>query len=197
MQDKNGRILSKQMVGQKIQARICAISEEFLLFFLNLIGCIPSHMIRKFFYYLSGINLGAGSTIHSKATFYTLGKLTIGQDTIIGEKATLDTRGEIVIGNHVDIASEVMLYSSQHDINAPDFRAVYGKIEIEDYIFIGPRAIILPGVKLGKGAVIGAGAVVTKSVAPFSVVAGVPAKEIAKRQLTNPQYRLGRAALFR
>ena len=63
-------------------------------------------------------------------------------------------------------------------------------------MFIGPRAIILPGVKIGKGAVVGAGAVVTKDVAPFKVVGGVPAKEIGERKNKNPNYKLGRARLF-
>jgi Acetyltransferase (isoleucine patch superfamily) len=68
---------------------------------------------------------------------------------------------------------------------------------IEDYVFIGPRAIILPGVKIGKGAVVAAGAVVTKDVAPFSVVGGVPAKIIGERKIKNLSYKLGRARWFR
>ena len=68
---------------------------------------------------------------------------------------------------------------------------------IDDYVFIGPRAIILPGVTIGRGAVVAAGAVVTKSVAPFEVVGGVPAQKISERKLKDPTYRLGRAAWFR
>ncbi len=56
--------------------------------------------------------------------------------------------------------------------------------------------IILPGVKIGNGAVVAAGAVVTKDVLPLSIVGGVPAKEISQRKLENPHYQLGRAALF-
>jgi len=67
---------------------------------------------------------------------------------------------------------------------------------IEDYAFIGPRAIILPGVKIGRGAVVAAGAVVTKDIPPFSVVGGVPAQIIRERMVKNPQYKLGRARLF-
>jgi len=70
------------------------------------------------------------------------------------------------------------------------------KVVIEDYVFIGPRAIILPGVTIGKGAVVAAGAVVTKSVEPHTIVAGVPAREIAQRKITNYNYRLGRPRLF-
>ncbi|MFI5205556.1 MAG: DapH/DapD/GlmU-related protein, partial [Candidatus Paceibacterales bacterium] len=64
------------------------------------------------------------------------------------------------------------------------------------YVFIGPRAIILPGVKIGKGAVVAAGAVVTTSVKDFEIVGGVPAKVIGERKNKNPRYKLGRARLF-
>ena len=132
-----------------------------------------------------------------QATFYTLGNIIIGEDTIIGEKATLDGRGKIIIGNHVDIASEVMIYTSQHDINSPQFAPISKPVKIEDYVFIGPRAILLPGVTIGEGAVVGAGAVVTKDVASYFVVGGVPAKAIGNRNLKKPHYLLGRAKLLR
>ncbi len=129
--------------------------------------------------------------------------IRIGIDTIIGEKSTLDGRrqlpnskGGLTIGNHVDIASEVMIWTSQHDINDTTFRAIEEPVTIEDYVFIGPRAIILPGVTVGTGAIVAAGAVVTKNVKPLSVVAGVPAKEIAIRTNTSPAYQLGRARWF-
>jgi maltose O-acetyltransferase len=96
----------------------------------------------------------------------------------------------------VDIASQVMIFNSQHDINDPHFGAITAPVTIEDYVFIGPRAIILPGVTIGRGAVVAAGAVVTKNVAPGTVVGGIPAKPIATRKLTSYNYRLGRPRLF-
>jgi maltose O-acetyltransferase len=90
-----------------------------------------------------------------------------------------------------------MIYNSQHDIRDPQFRAISKPVHIEDYVFVGPRAIILPGVRVGKGAVIGAGAVVTKDVPAGTVVGGVPAQEIGKRGLAEYTYKLGRAAWFR
>ncbi len=167
------------------------------------VGFIPSHHVRRFFYKLTGMTIGSGSTIHMMARVYDPRHIRIGADTIIGERATLDGRrqlanskGELVIGNHVDIASEVMLWTSQHAINDPTFAATESASVIEDYVFIGPRAIILPGVTIGKGAIVAAGAVVTKDVAPFSVVAGIPAISIGTRTNTEPTYRLGRARWF-
>ncbi|MBI2335123.1 acyltransferase [Candidatus Daviesbacteria bacterium] len=129
-------------------------------------------------------------------SFFSLRSIRIGQDSILGRNIFLDGRALIDIGNHVDIASDVMIYNSEHDINSDDFRAATGSVEIGDFCFIGPRAIILPGVKIGKGAVVGAGAVVTKDVAEFTVVGGVPAEVIGERKLQNPHYKLGRARLF-
>jgi acetyltransferase-like isoleucine patch superfamily enzyme len=90
-----------------------------------------------------------------------------------------------------------MIYNAQHDIESPTFSAVIEPVVIKDYVFVGPRAIILPGVTIEKGAVVAAGAVVTKNVEAFSVVGGIPAKVIGERNLKEPNYRLGRAALFR
>jgi len=81
-------------------------------------------------------------------------------------------------------------------LEGEDFSARIEPVQIEDYVFIGPRAIILPGVKIGKGAVIAAGAVVTKDVSDFEIVGGVPAKVIGERKNKNPNYKLGRARLF-
>ncbi len=164
---------------------------------LRCVGNVPFHHVRRFFYRIGGMRIGAGSAIHMGAVFYKVSNIKIGTDTIIGENAVFDGRDKLTIGNHVDIASEVMIYNAEHDINDEHFKAVTGPVEIEDYVFIGPRVIILPGVRIGKGAVVGAGAVVTKDVEEFAIVGGVPAKVIGERKLKNPTYRLGRAAWFR
>jgi maltose O-acetyltransferase len=122
--------------------------------------------------------------------------VVIGEDTKIGEKTFLDGRAILKIGNHVDIASEVMIYNSEHNLDSESFEASEEPVVIEDYVFIGPRAIILPGVRIGKGSVIAAGAVVTKDVADFTIVGGVPAKIIGERKNKDLNYKLGRARLF-
>lgn len=181
----------------KIKRRVYTVIVEADNYALKLVGYIPLHHIRRFLYRLDGIKIGKGSTIHMGAVFYFPETIVIGQDSIIGENAVLDGRDKLIIGDHVDIASEVMIYNAEHDINDEKFKAITAPVEIGDYVFIGPRAIILPGVKIGKGAVVGAGAVVTKDVGEFEIVGGVPAKVIGARKLKNPTYRLGRAAWFR
>lgn len=197
MQDKTGRELTGDEVMQKGANRIKNIILEFEVFILHMVGCIPSHTLRRIFYEIAGIKMGKGSVIHTKARFYEPYRIELGDDTIIGEGAVLDGRAKLIIGNHVDIASEVMIYNSHHDIESENFDPVTAPVIIEDYVFIGPRAIILPGVTIGKGAIVAAAAVVTHDVPAYAVVGGVPAKVIGERKNQELTYKLGRTRLFR
>ena len=197
MKDKTGKELSLTEFIEKCVARFSSIMLELQIFILHIVGYIPSHIIRGLIYQLSGISMGEGSTIHMGAKFYNPRNISIGEDTLVGEGVVLDGRDIIKIGSHVDIATDVMIYNSQHDIENPDFSAITKPVVIEDYVFIGPRAIILPGVTIGQGAVVAAGAVVTKDVSPKHVVGGVPAVKIGERKLKDFHYRLGRPGLFR
>jgi maltose O-acetyltransferase len=197
MKDRQGRELTIAEIAGKVINRKKNILLEFEVFLLHLAGLAPCHCFRRLFYRLFGIKIGKGSTIHTGARFYDPRNISVGDDTIIGEKAVLDGRDKLIIGSHVDIASEVMIYNSEHNINDEFFSPINGKVVIEDYVFIGPRVIILPEVTIGRGAVIGAGTVVTKDVPPFAIVAGVPAKIIGERRNKNLHYKLGRARWFR
>ncbi len=189
------------MIIKRIVRRTKAVLLEFEVFFLHVVGFIPSHFLRRLFYRIGGIRIGWGSTIHMGARFYNPWNIKIGKDSIIGEGVVLDGRSKLTIGDHVDIATEVMIYNAEHNINSENFakveETVNAPVVIEDYVFIGPRVIILPGVTVKKGAIIGAGAVVTKDVEEFQIVGGVPAKLIGERKLKELHYKLGRAALFR
>jgi maltose O-acetyltransferase len=201
MKDKTGRELSSNEVFTKGVNRIKSILLELEVYLLHLVGCVPLHHIRRFFYRLAGMKIGKGSTVHMGTVFFDPRNISVGEDTIVGEGALLDGRDTLCIGNHVDIATDVMIYNSEHNVHAEHFAAEEGVIEapvhIEDYVFIGPRVIILPGVTIGKGAVVGAGAVVTKDVEPFMIVGGIPAKVIGERKMQDLHYKLGRARWFR
>jgi acetyltransferase-like isoleucine patch superfamily enzyme len=197
MKDREGRDLTTNEIFNKGGKRINTVLRELGVFVLHVFGYFPSHHVRRFVYRLGGMTIGDGSTIHMKATFYNPANIVIGKDTIIGEGVVLDGRDKLHIGDHVDFATDVMVYNSQHDVHDPEFKAVSQHVIVEDYVFVGPRAIILPGVKLGKGSVVAAGAVVTNDVEPFAIVGGVPAKVIGERKEKELHYKLGRAAWFR
>jgi maltose O-acetyltransferase len=106
----------------------------------------------------------------------------LGSSNIINENCFLDGRKFFIrTGSNVSIGPEAAILTLGHDPQSPDFADRGGDVIIGDRVWIGYRALILPGVSLGEGAVVGAGAVVTRSVPPFTIVAGNPAKPINTR----------------
>lgn len=195
--DKHGKELGLGVGVNKILNRFRNYFLDFELFVLHGISLhCPIWSLRRLAMDICGVNIGKGSTVHMGAKFFHPAGVFIGEDTIVGSNCFMDGRAKLTIGSHVDIASDVMIYNSEHDINAEDFHAINGEVSIGDYVFIGPRSIILPGVKIGKGAIVAAGAVVTKDVSDYSMVGGVPAKVIGERKLKKLNYKLGRARLF-
>src|SRR3990167_2388529 len=147
MKDRTGKELSSSEVFKKAVDRAYNIIIDLELFVLNFISCtIPFHSIRKLFYRAAGLKIGKDSFIHMGARFYLPSGVSIGDGTIIGDHCFMDGRAALKIGSNVDIASDVMIYNSEHDINSEGFDPVEEPVEIEDYVFVGPRVIILPGV---------------------------------------------------
>lgn len=127
-------------------------------------------------------HLGRGTYVARNVDIRKPWNVVIGKRCMINKKAMLDGRGEaLVLGDNVDIAQEAMVWSLTHDIDSPVHAAVGKRTTVDDYAWIGARAIVLAGVSVGRGAVAGAGAVVTKDVSPMAVVAGNPAKIVKTR----------------
>ncbi len=140
----------------------------------------PRHAYLK---HVLKIHLGKNSYVHA-GCFITGNRITIGDGTVINRNCYLDGRGPLKIGNGVSISPEVYLLTLTHDVQNVEFSAIAKQVVLEDMVWVGVRAIILPGIVMEKGSIAGAGAVVTKSCAAFSIIAGSPAKEVGKR---NPQ----------
>jgi acetyltransferase-like isoleucine patch superfamily enzyme len=194
--DRHGQNLTWLKFITKVINRFYNYYLDLKISTLWLLGYVPFHFFRLTIFKLAGVKIGRGSRIHIGARFFQPKNVTVGKGSIIGDHVTLDGRAKLSIGDHVDIATGVLIYNAQHDIHSPHFDPIEKEVTIKDYCFIGPRVIILPGVTINKGAIIAAGAVVTKSVNKNTIVAGVPAKPIGIRKITTLNYRLGRARLF-
>ena len=162
----------------------------FIVSFLlnNIINKIPFYVIRHSYYKLLFIRIGKGSSIHMNVIIEGVSlkkdkreKLKIGKNSSIGRYSILDVRGGLIIKDNVSISPNVTFITGSHDMQSSDFKYEEFTTIIEDYVWIGTKAIILPGVRIGKGAVIGAGSVVTKDVGEYEFVAGNPAKFIKER----------------
>jgi len=196
LKDRMGDKLTLGQTIKKIFNRFYNYYLDFKVALLWCLGYIPSHIFRKLLFRLAGVKLGKKSTIHIGARFYQPKNISIGKGTIIGDHVTLDGRDKLTIGSHVDIASQVMIFNGKHNVHSDDFHPIHAPVTINDYVFIGPKAIVMPGVTIGKGAIVAASAVVTKDVPEKTIVAGIPAKEINKRKVKELKYRLGRPRLF-
>ncbi len=164
-----------------------------------LVAHIPSFTVRRI--WLSrvlGIRIGEGAGVHLGCYVWFYGPSQIRRDgtaigayTRINRDCTLDTRGGLFIGENVSISPEVMILTAEHRLTDARFsEESRAPIQIGDHVFIGARAIILPGVRLGRGAVVAAGSVVTKSVDELVVVGGVPARPIGTRPDDATRYTL-------
>ena len=120
-----------------------------------------------------------------KSCGYKIGKHTyIAEGLTIAEK--LEDNGNLIIGDRVAIGPNVILLTSSDPNNSrirPFVKVQRGRIEIDDDAWLGAGSIIMPDIMIGRGAIVGAGSVVTKNVDPYNIVAGVPAKTIKKVEL--------------
>jgi maltose O-acetyltransferase len=161
---------------------------------LNTIAASPAvpNVFRSRVYRLLGVTIGR-SRIHGQCV---LGwSVRIGNGTFVNVGCFFDDAGPVTIGNRCHVGPGVMFCSAGHEIGGPEQRAwrvVPGPITVGDGSWIGARAVILPGVTVGAGCVIAAGAVVSRDCAPNGLYAGVPAKRVREldeqHQATRPEF---------
>ena len=150
----------------------------------------PSFQVRKLYICkVLGIPIGIDSFIHM-GCFFEGENTVIGDNCGVGRNCYLGGRGgKLTIKNNVSVTAQTYIFCSTHLKNSPTFECVYEDITIEDNVWIGARAMILPGVRIGEGAILGATSTATKDIPEYSIYAGSPAKEIGKRS-KNLRYKL-------
>lgn len=152
-------------------------------YLINIVMWIPCHPLRRVCCAIFMKHFNWSSAVYRNVDIRTPYRITIGSHSIINKRCVLDGRGGIEIGNNVDIAQDVQIWTEQHDYNDPfTYTTVRKPVKIDEYVWVASRATILPGITVGRGAVVATGAIVTKDVPPYAVVAGVPAKIIGYRR---------------
>jgi len=160
--------------------------------FNNLLTYFPIYFVRRaYLKYILKIKIGKKSFIHIGCRFG--GPIIIGDNTVVGRNCVF--LGNVIIKNNVSITAETYVFTSSHLANSPTFECFYKSVVIEDYAWIGARAMILPGVQIGRGAILGANSTATKNIPEYSIYAGIPAKKIGVRQ-KNLEYILNYSPFF-
>lgn len=153
--------------------------------------CLPNVMFNKtrvrLLKYL-GVDVLGPAYFRKNLRIRTGGKCIIHKGVSVGPGVLLDARKGLEIGENSVIAYESIIWTLNHDYNDIHFGSKGAKVVIGPYVWICSRSIILPGVIIGEGAVVASGAVVTKDVPPYSIVAGIPAKVIGYRERKKYDY---------
>ncbi|GAP33848.1 acyltransferase [Piscinibacter sakaiensis] len=151
-------------------------------------GLLP-FALRPLLYRACGYAVEPGAAVQGGVRFFHVGRLRIGAGSRVNRGVYLDNRAGLTIGRHVSIAHDCRLYTLGHDIRDPGFAPRGRPVVVEDHAVLFAGAMLMPGVTVGRGAVVMAGAVVTHDVPPGRVVGGNPARDLGERGL-DPAYRL-------
>ena len=150
----------------------------------HILSHVPSRSVRKLYLAYSLGRLGRNSSVQLGCRFINPRRIWLGDRNVVNFGCLFDGRKHwIKTGDDVSIGPEAAILSLGHDPQSKDFDDRGGDVAIGDRVWIGYRAIILPGVKIGDGAVVSAGAVVTRDIDPYTIVAGSPAKKIGDRNM--------------
>jgi acetyltransferase-like isoleucine patch superfamily enzyme len=178
-------------------ARVQRVAAHLIGYLTNhIVAHVPSYRARHLWYRrVLGIRLGSRASVQSGCYVWMHGPrqtrrdaVSIGEHSHINRGCTLDVRGGLTLADNVSVSAEVMILTASHGLNDPEFRLEHGAVTIHDHVWIGARAMILPGVTLGRGCVVAAGAVVTRDVPEMTVVGGVPARAFARRDPAATEY---------
>jgi acetyltransferase-like isoleucine patch superfamily enzyme len=175
-------IKTLKKIGRELKLFILALR---LFLWNKIFSRIPFSLIRLFFirFYIT-LNKNTNILTNVELLFSGISRsqISVGKNSVVNSYCLLDGRHyPIKIGNNVDIGRETAILTLGHDPNDDNHIVKGAPVVIEDYVWVAIRTTILPGVTIGRGAVIAAGSVVTKDVKPMDIVAGNPARKIGTR----------------
>jgi len=172
------------------------VISDFVYVFLNyFVASIPAFWIRRLFYLACGMKIGKGSRIAMKVTVFSPWGIVIGENSMINEYTILDGRGGVKIGNNVSVSMYSVIYSASHKTHSDTFEYYQGAVVIEDNVWLGVRATVLPDSTIRKGSIIAANSSFTGETATNGIYSGVPAKQVSDRRISD-NYSLGLLTYF-
>lgn len=157
---------------------------DFKVYLCNFfIAYIPFHFVRLFYYkHVMKFKIGKGSSIHLGCKFTAVTEFSMGKNSTLNQYCRIDNRGGITIRDNVSVSPCVSLITADHDVHSIDCAGRQNTIIINDHVFIGSDAMVLPGVIMEKGSVLGAKSLLTKSTTKFGIYTGLPAQLKANRR---------------
>ena len=177
--------ISKYKNRHPVQDRLRRWGWNFIRLALFRFSFLHFHGWRIWLLRLCGAKIGKGCAVFPSVLIRAPWKLEMGDYSALSADVDCYSVDTIKIGSHVTVSKEAFLCCASHDISSPIMELTYRPIVIHDHAWIAARAFISPGVTVGEGAVVGACAVVTRDVEPWTVVAGNPAKMVKKRVLRD------------
>jgi maltose O-acetyltransferase len=136
-----------------------------------------------------GAAIGADVFIGARVTVRIPANLTVGDRTTLSGTVWIDSWHPVVFGRDILVNDDLTVLTAAHDLNSATFAPTGAPVTVGDYAWLPQKIIVLPGANIGEGAVVATGSVVTRPVAPYTVVAGNPARKISDRVRRPYSYR--------
>lgn len=174
---------------KRITYGIKSLIHAFIWWMTNSVICaFPSKRIRRGWLKILGMDIKGKVLLYEGYHIRNPKGITIEDGVSIGPNVLLDGRKGLHIGKSAVIAYDAIIWTLNHDYNDLHFCGKGAPVSIGEYAWICSRSIILPGITIGKGAIVASGAIVTKDVPEYAIVGGTPAKIIGKRDIKDYKY---------
>ena len=181
--------LLKKLLGKNLIMQYHGVVSGMKWWITNsILSSIPSKRLRYYGLKFQGMKLAYNVRFYQGFHIRAPQLIKIDDNVSIGPKCLLDGRKGLHICHHAVIAYDAIIWTLNHDYNDINFSVKGGPVEIGPYAWICSRSIILPNIKIGEGAVVASGAIVTKDVPPYTIVGGIPARVIGTREKKNYSY---------